>query len=430
MAFQRVKGTMDVYGHYARTKEKVASVLKGMAELYHFSPFETPVLEPTALFERGSGETTDIVEKQMYTFFDKGGRSLTLRPEYTAGVARAIVENKLYATEDLPIKAYYEGPLFRYERPGLGRYRQFTQFGVECVGADSPWLDAETLLLAVESLYYLGFKKVKALVNSLGGKASRDAYRKALVAYFAPHKDELCPDCQRRLETNPLRLLDCKVEHDHELAQGAPSILDYLSEEDKARFEKITRYLDALSIDYTVDPGLVRGLDYYSGFVFEVKIEGEKDYGSVLGGGHYDDLLSEVGGPKLPGVGFAVGLERLVSSYMDEGLDRDADPGLDVYLMPIGTEAFERSFGLLVETRLSGYSAEMPTKEGKLGAYFKKAERAGARYALIYGDEELEAGKAQLKDLRKKEQVEIDLTKLAEELDARLGEEEEHHHAE
>ena len=175
------------------------------------------------------------------------------------------------------------------------------------------------------------------------------------------------------------------------------------------------------------------GIGIYSGFVFEVKIEGEKDYGSVLGGGHYDDLLSEVGGPELPGVGFAVGLERLVSSYMDEGLDRDDDPGLDVYLMPIGTEAFERSFGLLVETRLSGYSAEMPTKEGKLGAYFKKAERAGARYALIYGDEELEAGKAQLKDLRKKEQVEIDLTKLAEELDARLGElgeEEEHHHAE
>lgn len=424
--YQKVKGTMDVFGHYARVKEKVSNVLKAMAELYAYSPFETPMMESTDLFQRGSGETTDIVEKQMYTFLDKGGRSLTLRPEYTAGVARAIVENKLYATSDLPIKAYYEGPLFRYERPGLGRYRQFTQFGVECVGEDSAWLDAETLLLAVESLYFLGFRKVKAKINSLGGKASRDAYRKALVEYFRPHVDKMCQDCQRRIDTNPLRLLDCKVPGDKEIAKDAPSILDYLVDEDRERFEKVKAYLTMLGVDFEVDSGLVRGLDYYSGLVFEISIAGEKDYGAVLGGGHYDDLLGELGGPSLPGVGFAIGIERLIASYCDEGLDKDADPGLDVYLMPIGKEAFDAAFTLLVETRLNGYSAEMPAKEGKLNSYFKKAERAGARYALIFGDEELKAGKAQLKDLNKKEQIEIDLTDLEHELEKHIETEGEH----
>ncbi len=424
-SFQKVKGTMDVYGHYATVKEKIVSILSEMAELYHYSPIETPMMESTALFERSTGGTTDVVEKQMYTFFDKGGRSLTLRPEYTAGVARAIVENKLYASEDLPLKLYYHGPLFRYERPGLGRYREFNQFGVECVGESTPWLDAETLLLAVESLYYLGFRKVKAKINSLGGKASREAYKKALVAYFEPHVGEMCEDCQRRIKTNPLRLLDCKVEHDKELAKGAPSILDYLVDEDRERFKQIVAYLQDLGVDFEVDPGLVRGLDYYSGLVFEIALSGAKDYGSVLGGGHYDDLLGEIGGPSLPGVGFAVGLERLIASYMDEGLDKGSETRLDVYLMPIGEEAYRASVPLLVETRLNGYSAELAPKPAKLGAYFKRAERAKARFALIYGDEELKKGKANLKDLDKVEQVEIDLSNLAEELDAHVGRKEE-----
>ncbi len=424
--FQKVKGTMDVHGHYARVKEKLLEVLRSMAELYAYQPIETPMMESTGLFERGSGDTTDIVEKQMYTFFDKGGRSLTLRPEYTAGVARAIVEEKLYANNDLPLKFHYDGPLFRYERPGLGRYRQFTQFGVECVGVDSAWLDVESLLLAVESLSYLGFRGVKAKINSLGGKASREAYRKALVEYFTPHVESMCEDCKRRLSTNPLRLLDCKVESDKKIAAGAPNILDYLVEEDKRRFEETVAYLDLLGIDYVVDPGLVRGLDYYSGLVYEINIAGKKDYGAVLGGGHYDDLLSELGGPSLPGVGFAVGIERLIASYIDEGLDAHCDPGLDVYLMPIGEGAYRESAPLLIEVRLNGYSAELPPAPGKLGSYFKRAERAKARFALIYGDEELGEGKANLKDLEKKEQVEIDLSKLSEELDAHLGREDEH----
>lgn len=431
MQIKAVKGTHDLYGDESYRYDYIENIFSLVAELYNYKKIETPCLEYTEVFSRGTGSSSDIVRKEMYTFLDKGDRSVTLRPEGTAGVMRSIVENKLYATNDLPLKTYYVGPVFRYERPQLGRYRQFYQAGIEAVGIDSAELDAEVVIFAMRVLGMLGFTNLKVKVNTLGDKDSRTAYKEALKAYFAPKIDSMCPDCKERLKLNPLRILDCKVEEDQEIAKGAPKMRDYLSEESESRFYKTLSILNEVGVEYEIDDSLVRGLDYYGEIVFEVHLlsPSGKDYGALLGGGHYDGLLSCFDGPSEldHGVGFALGMERIYSLMNEFGLLNEVRQELDLYLMPLGDKAYEFSIDLAEKLRSLGYSLERPFKVGKLGSYFKKAERANAKFALIYGDEELEKGIIQVKDLVKKEQKEVSLDNLDVELDELFGEDGHHH---
>ena len=431
MQIKAVKGTHDLYGDESYRYDYIENIFSLVAELYNYKKIETPCLEYTEVFSRGTGSSSDVVRKEMYTFLDKGDRSVTLRPEGTAGVMRSIVENKLYATNDLPLKTYYVGPVFRYERPQLGRYRQFYQAGIEAVGIDSAELDAEVVIFAMHVLGMLGFTNLKVRVNTLGDKDSRASYKEALKAYFAPRIDSMCEDCKERLKLNPLRILDCKVEEDQEIAKGAPKMRDYLSKESESRFYKTLSILNEVGVEYEIDDSLVRGLDYYGEIVFEVHLlsPSGKDYGALLGGGHYDGLLSSFDGPSEldHGVGFALGIERIFSLMNEFDLFKDIRQELDLYLMPLGDKAYEFSIDLAEKLRSLGYSLERPFKVGKLGSYFKKAERANAKFALIYGDEELEKGIIQIKDLVKKEQKEVSLDNLDEELDELFGEDEHHH---
>lgn len=443
MAIQAVKGTHDLFGEEADGYSYIQNVFQAVAELYGYRRIETPILEATEVFSRSTGESSDVVRKEMYTFQDKAGRSLTLRPEGTAGVIRSIVENKLYATNDLPLKVYYVGPVFRYERPQLGRYRQFIQAGVEAVGLDSARLDAETIALAMQTLSYLGFENLKVKVNTLGDEASRKAYRDALKEYFASRIDSMCDDCKERLRLNPMRILDCKVPEDQEIAKGAPKMKDFLSDEASKRFYETLSIINDLGIDYEIDDSLVRGLDYYGQVVFEVHAiskEG-KDYGALLGGGHYDGMMEDFGGPKEndSGVGFALGVERLYSLMKDNGMLNDVSHGLDVYVMPIGEEVKDDAFTLAEQVRGMGYSVEIPFVSGKLSSYFKKAQRRNAKVALILGNDDLEKGVVQLKDLEKQTQKEVPLEGLEDALDEVFGEGEDdgcgsdcccHHHEE
>lgn len=425
MEFQPIKGTHDIFNKEMDEYHYVTALFRAVAELYGYHEIATPSLEYTDVFSRGAGESSDIVRKEMYTFLDKGNRSVTLRPEFTAGVMRAIVSNKLYASMDVPLKFFYSGPAFRYERPQLGRYRQFNQFGVEAVGTDSPMLDAETILMAVQAFSMLGFQDISLKINTLGDDESRKKYRDALKAYFASHIDEMCEDCHARLNLNPMRILDCKVEADKEIAKNAPKMKDFLSEQSENRFYKTLSILNDFGVKYEVDESLVRGLDYYSEVVFEVhakSLDG-KDYGALCGGGHYTGLVKEFGGPDYVGVGFAVGVERIMSLMEELRLFENIDSELDVYLMPIGEEVMEEAFHLASNIRMIGYSVEMPFSPAKLGNYFKKAEKRNAHFAIIVGEEELKKGVCQLKDLKKKEQKEVKIDDLESVLDEAFLEE-------
>lgn len=432
MQIKGVKGTHDLYGDESYCYDYIENIFSIVAELYNYKKIETPCLEYTEVFSRGTGTSSDVVRKEMYTFLDKGDRSVTLRPEGTAGVMRSIVENKLYATNDLPLKTYYVGPVFRYERPQLGRYRQFYQAGIEAVGIDSSELDAEVVVFAMRVLGMLGFNGLKVKVNTLGDKESRLAYKEALKAYFAPRIESMCDDCKERLKLNPLRILDCKVDADQEIAKGAPKMRDYLSKSSEERFYHTLSILNKVGIEYEIDDSLVRGLDYYGEIVFEVHMLSPtgKDYGALLGGGHYDGLLSSFDGPSDidHGVGFALGMERIYSLMKEFDLLKDIKQELDIYLMPLGEKAMEYSFSLAEQLRSLGYSIDRPYKMAKLGSYFKKAERSRAKLALIFGDDELEKGIIQIKDLDKKEQKEVSLDNLDKELDELFNEEDHHHH--
>ncbi len=413
MPIQAVKGTHDLFGKEAECYRYIENVFDSVCHLYGYTRFDTPILEHTEVFDRATGEGSDVVRKEMYTFLDKGNRSVTLRPEMTAGVARSIVENKLYATWDSPMKLYYHGPVFRYERPQLGRYRQFFQAGVECVGTDSARLDAECIALAMKILSFLGFTNLKVIVNTLGDKESRLAYRDALREYFASRIDSMCNDCKQRLLLNPMRILDCKVPEDQEIAKGAPKMKEYLSESAEKRFYETLSILADAGIDYEIDDSLVRGLDYYGHIVFEVHAvsnEG-KDYGALLGGGHYDGMLANFGGPedKDHGVGFAMGVERIYSLMNDNGLLNEISPEVDVYMMPIGDSVVQDAFLLAETLRNDGFSVEMPSSSGKLGSMFKKADRKGATFAIILGEEELDKGVVQIKNLKTQHQETVSI---------------------
>ena len=409
-AKNNVKGTRDILPNETGGFIRIESVLRTIASLYSYHELRTPVLEYSDVFARGVGEGSDIVRKEMYTFLDKGDRSVTMRPEFTAGIIRSVIQNKLYATNELPLKIFYCGPAFRYERPQLGRYRQFTQFGVESVGHNSVLNDFEVISMAYSMLYSLGLTNVKVKINSLGDNETRTKYRDALKGYFLPHLDNMCPDCKQRYEINPLRILDCKVPEDHVLALGAPKINDFLSETSKERFEALKSALDDAAIPYEVDDQLVRGLDYYSEVVFEfdyTSLKG-KNYGALGGGGHYSNLMKELGGPDLPGVGFSFGIERLYDVLKDDELIKEDDDTLDIYMMPLGNEVRLYALEIANKLRLAGYSVDYCFDDVKLGNMFKRASKKRAKFAVIIGENEYNNHKLVVKDLAKEEQNEIE----------------------
>lgn len=429
MAYQVLKGTHDVILDEAFSYSSIEDLLRAVASNYDYNEFRVPVIEKSDLFTRSVGESSDIVRKEMYTFLDKGDRSITLRPEFTAGIIRSMVNAKLFAQNDFPVKAFYCGPVFRYERPQQGRYRQFNQFGVECVGSDSYLRDTEVISFGFNCLYLLGFNNLVLKINTLGDEKSRNDYREALVEYFSKHIENMCSDCKERLKLNPLRILDCKVEADREIIKNAPKIEDYLSDASRERFEQILFTLDIMGIPYEVDRTLVRGLDYYSETVFEYHYTSNlgNNYGAIGAGGHYSNLVSEIGGPKLPGVGLSFGIERLYSILKDDNKLTQKDR-LNVYLMPLTKDKIELSkiFGYANILRLKGFSVEINTEGNSISSMFKKAEKRNARFAILVGEEELKTNTVQVKDVDTKEQITVALADLIDYLDANLFDD--HHH--
>ena len=424
---KNVKGTHDIFGEENNAYESVESLMKSIAEMYAYNGVRPPVLEYNSVFVRGVGEGSDIVRKEMYTFPDKGDRLLTLRPEFTAGIMRLVVQNKLYATSELPIKLYYLGPVFRYERPQLGRYRQFNQFGVESIGNNSPINDVEVIALAYTILVSLGLENVTIKINTLGDEASRENYRKALREYFKDHIENMCEDCKSRYELNPLRILDCKVPEDRPIIDKAPLIGDYLSEPSKIRFEQVQDALSTLQIPYEIDEGLVRGLDYYSETVFEFHYTSKAgvDYGAIGAGGHYGKLMLELGGPELPGVGFSFGIERIVSVLKDDDLLENIKPSLDAYIMPLGDESLLVGEEIAVLLRNSGgYRVDICFDKTKLGNMFKRATNKNAKFAIIIGEEEIKNDSVIVKNLATQEQLSVKIDDLIEKFDELFSEEE------
>lgn len=388
MAYTAPRGTVDLLIEDTTKWQKLEQILRTISDLYNVKEIRTPIFEHTELFNRSVGDTSDVVTKEMYTFEDKKGRSITLRPEGTAGVARAFVENKLFSLPDKPVKLYYMGPMFRYERPQKGRQRQFHQFGVEMLGVENPALDVEAMCMAVTIVKALGLKNVRLVINTLGDSQSRDMHKQALKAHFKPYLDELCYDCNQRFEKNPLRILDCKVDKEHEAMKTAPKTLDYLTDESKAYFDEVCSLLDDLEVEYEVDPNLVRGLDYYCHVVFEV-ISDDPILGAQAtlgGGGRYNSMIEELGGPATPGIGFAFGMERLTIALGNE--EANEEDGLDVYVMPLGAQTISLSAQILAMLRANGFKADMDYNKRGMKAMFKTVDRTHARFAMIIGEDE------------------------------------------
>ncbi|NJE45784.1 histidine--tRNA ligase [Massilimicrobiota sp. SW1139] len=413
MAYKAPRGTVDILPAQSGKWQELEQLLRTICANYNVKEIRTPIFELTELFNRAVGDTTDVVSKEMYTFEDRKGRSMTLRPEGTAGIARAYVENKLYGMPEKLQKVYYMGPMFRYERPQNGRQRQFHQFGVEMLGVESPYVDVECMLMAVTVVKALGLKNIQLHINTLGDQESRDAYREALQNHFQPVLNELCHDCQVRYEKNPLRILDCKVDKNHPMMKTAPKTIDYLTDSAKAHFEKVCALLDDLEIDYVVDPNLVRGLDYYSHTVFEIISDDPKlGAGSTVGGGgRYNGLVEELGGPQTPGVGFAFGMERLMIALGD---DHEDEEGLDVYIMPLGSEAKDLAMQIMTMLRANGFTCDMDQCDRGLKGQFKSADRFHAHFSMIIGDEEVQKEVVNMKCNHTKEQVEVPLENIVE----------------
>ncbi|MBN6186470.1 histidine--tRNA ligase [Aneurinibacillus sp. BA2021] len=408
------RGTADILPGEVELWQYIEDKARDICRRYNYLEIRTPIFEHTELFQRGVGETTDIVEKEMYTFEDRGGRSLTLRPEGTASTVRSYVENKMFGLPQQPIKLYYIGPMFRYERPQAGRMRQFTQFGIEAIGSNSPAIDAETIALAMRFYEELGLTHLHVELNSLGDAESRQAHRAALVAHFKPHIHEFCTDCQSRLERNPLRILDCKKDADKELMKSAPVILDYLNEESSAFFAKVKKHLDDLGIAYEVNPNLVRGLDYYTHTAFEIMERGIGAVSTICGGGRYNGLVKEMGGDDMPGIGFAMSIERVLLALKTQGIELPIARELDCFIVGMGEEAQEKAFLLLDQLRRQGLAADLDFLGRKMKAQLKAADRLQAKTVAILGEDELARGVAVLKDMATGEQQEIAFEQVAE----------------
>ena len=407
------KGTYDIYGEEAKRWQYVSRVVDEVMERYNYGFIRTPIFESTELFHRGVGDTTDIVSKETYDFIDRGDRNMTLRPEGTAGVVRSYIEDKMYGDANQPVKLYYNGTMYRYERPQSGRDRELTQFGVEVLGSSDPAMDAEVISVAVNIFKMLGLKGVKVKINSLGDTESRNNYRDALVEYFMPHMKELCPDCNERLNKNPLRILDCKFDANLDVIKNAPTILDYLNDESKNRFLDVQNYLEVLDIDYEVDPKIVRGLDYYCHTVFEIEatVEGFGSNNVLAGGGRYDTLVSNLGGPETPGIGFACGLGRLINALKLENIELPISNGLDAFVLYVNNAEKEYAMALTQDLRLNGFRVETDTMGRSLKGQFKQADRLNPKYLIILNSDDLVAGEIQVKDNLTKE---VEMVKEAE----------------
>lgn len=402
------RGTKDILPDTVAQWTHVEKVIRELCARYGYHEIRTPIFEHTELFLRGIGETTDVVEKEMYTFTDRGERSLTLRPENTASVVRSYLQNKLYAADAL-VKLFYIGSMFRYDRPQAGRYREFHQFGVEALGEASPAVDAEIIVLAVEFLRTLGLQELKLHLNSVGCPKCRPVYRERLQEFFRPHLEELCTDCRSRFERNPLRLLDCKNEHCHALAEDAPRITDCLCDECRTHFAEVQSYLTAAGVPFELDANLVRGLDYYTKTAFEVKYTPLGAQSAVAGGGRYDGLVEEVGGPPTPGIGFAVGLERVLLALEKQGLLPEEREAVDVFVVALGEEARIPAFKLLHELRATKLSAAMDFAGRSMKAQMKQANKKNARFVAILGEDEVKEASALLKDMKTSEQKKLAL---------------------
>ncbi len=407
------RGTKDLFGNETLNWRRVEQIIIDLCKNFGFYEIRTPIFEHTELFQRGVGETTDIVQKEMYTFTDKGERSITLKPEGTAGVARAYIEHNMQG-EAQPTKLFYITPAFRYERPQAGRMRQFHQFGVEMIGSREASADAEVISLAALLLERLGITKVELHINSLGGPECRKKYNTILKDYLGEHLSELCPTCQERYEKNPLRALDCKVDTCQAIVKQAPSTIDALGEECKAHFEQLKDLLTEMNIPFVVDPGIVRGLDYYTRTVFEFISKDIGSQGTVCGGGRYDGLIEECGGKPTPAVGFAIGIERLLMVMEAEQGPYQHPVQRDLFIGAIGDQAMIKAHGLIYQLRKAGISAEGDHLDRSVRAQMKYANKIGASYSFILGDEELKVQKVALKNMDTGEQEEVELSKLVE----------------
>lgn len=417
------KGCHDIYGMEAKKWQYVNNVIDALMEKYNYDYIRTPIFESSDLFHRGIGETSDVVSKETYDFTDRGDRKVTLRPEGTAGVVRSYIENKMYGEATRPLKFYYNGTMYRYERPQSGRDREFTQFGLEVLGSDDPLVDAEVISIPVNLFRLLGLKEIKVNINSLGDRESRENYREALINYFRPHIDEFCEDCKNRLEKNPLRILDCKVDKDNEILKKAPKTIDYLNEESRVRFEKVKEYLDILKIDYEVDPNVVRGLDYYNHTVFEIeaKVEGFGSQNVLGGGGRYNGLVNLLDGPETPAMGFATGIGRLILALEKENINLPINDKTDLYIMYVNEEEKDYAIYLTNELRMNGFKVEMEYDSKSLKNQFKQADRLNSKYLLILNSDDLNNNQAKIKNNKTKEEEIIDLEYLTYYLDEHLG---------
>lgn len=395
---KKIKGTEDVLPKDSYRWQFVEDVMRRESKAYGFKEIRTPVFEHTELFQRGVGQTTDVVQKEMYTFDTKGGESVTLRPEGTAGAARAVLEHSL-ENDGLPIKASYFVSCYRYEKPQAGRLREFHQFGVEEYGTQSPLADAEIICVAQSIFDRLGIKQLRLEINSIGCPTCRAEYHKALREYFGARKEDLCDTCNSRLEKNPMRILDCKSPICSKIAEGAPKITDYLCDECREHFEQVQKYLDVAGVEYTVNPTIVRGLDYYTKTVFEFVTDFIGAQGTVCGGGRYDGLIEELGGKHLPSLGFAMGMERLLMLMDKQGIEIPEPSSCDLYVATMGDKAKEKAFSLIKSVRDCGLIAETDVVGRGLRPQMKYADKIGAKFSLVLGDNEIEQNSAEVKNM-------------------------------
>ncbi|MHB7942879.1 histidine--tRNA ligase [Staphylococcus capitis] len=409
------RGTQDILPEDSIKWRHIENKLDELMELYNYKEIRTPIFESTELFARGVGDSTDVVQKEMYTFKDKGDRSLTLRPEGTAAVVRSYIEHKMQGNPNQPVKLYYSGPMFRYERKQKGRYRQFNQFGVEAIGAENPSIDAEVLAMVMHIYESFGLKHLKLVINSIGDSESRKEYNEALVNHFEPVIDTFCSDCQSRLHTNPMRILDCKIDRDKEAIKTAPRITDYLNDDSKAYYEQVKHHLDDLNIPYVEDPNLVRGLDYYTHTAFELMMDNPNYDGAITtlcGGGRYNGLLQLLDGPSETGIGFALSIERLLLALEEEGIELDIEENFDLFIVTMGEEADRYAVKLLNDLRKNGVKADKDYLNRKIKGQMKQADRLNAKYTIVIGDQELENNSIAIKNMTTGESENIQLDQL------------------
>ena len=421
MRFQVPRGTADVIAEEAELWSYIEQTSKEVFRRYNYKEIRTPIFEHTELFQRGVGETTDIVEKEMYTFTDRGGRSLTLRPEGTASAVRAFVEHKIYANPDAT-KLFYIGPMFRYERPQSGRMRQFTQVGVEVLGSSDPAVDAEVISMAMRLFEQMGLNQLRLEINSVGCPVCRPVHREKLVTHLHGVKEHLCKDCQSRLERNPMRVLDCKNETCKEVTKEAPTIDQHLCEDCQSHHDQVKGYLDQMGIKYVENPRLVRGLDYYTQTAFEIISEDIGAVGTICGGGRYNGLVEEIGGNDVPGIGFAFSIERIALALKEKGVELPLESGVDVYFVALGDKANQASMKILDDLRIHGVKAEKDYLNRKMKAQMKAADRLQAKYVMILGEDEFDRGQVILRDMGTGDQTEVPLQDIVSVLTAKLSE--------